>query len=106
MRFHPRCQLRQPGSADSCSAPLQRPNGKLAGTFEQANEFWHRETDHIPEIAVDPLHKSGASPLDRVAPCTALPFACGDVIGDLLSVQIPEIDLRRGDRRALLAIGA
>src|SRR3954447_18314249 len=52
----------QPGSADYS----QRPKATLAAVFEQSNEFRHRQTDHIPEIAVDSLDQRRPSPLDRV----------------------------------------
>src|SRR5947209_6390780 len=77
--------------------PLTAPKATLAGTFEQPNEVWHGQTDHIPEITLDPLNERGAAALDRVAAGTPLPLAGFHVRGDLGGFEGTEMHSGRGD---------
>src|SRR4051794_14464322 len=66
-----------------CACPPCARRLTLAGVFQHSDEFWHRKTDHIPEIAVDPVHQGGAFPLDRVSAGPAAPLARGQISVDL-----------------------
>src|SRR5436305_1716883 len=85
-------------------ASLVRSKTTLAGVFQHPDEFRHRQTDHVPEIAVDAVDEGRASPLDRIAAGAALPLARREIRRDLVRVQTAEADPRHGRRGLLVAV--
>src|ERR687895_642098 len=71
---------------------------------DQAQERRHRQTHHVPVVALDLLHESRSPALDRVGAGALAPLARRQVPGEIGRLEPAEADPRHGHVAALRAV--